>query len=79
MLYLAARGVEMKFSEKVIAVRGALYIIQKQLASEIGFSFSTVNLWEQGHHEPSFIAQKRFEDFCKKKEIAFIDDKIITQ
>ncbi|GHV02658.1 hypothetical protein FACS1894211_14500 [Clostridia bacterium] len=62
---------KMKFSEKVIAVRGKLYVSQKQLADEIGVSFSTVNRWEQERHEPSFIAQKRFEDYCKRKGITF--------
>ncbi|MDR2090712.1 MAG: helix-turn-helix domain-containing protein [Clostridiales bacterium] len=65
----------MKFSEKVIAVRGELYMSQKQLADEIGVSFSTVNRWEQERHAPSFLAQKRFEDYCKKKGIKLDDDK----
>jgi DNA-binding transcriptional regulator YiaG len=61
----------MEFKDKVIAVRGKLYITQKQLAFELGVSFTTVNRWEQGHHQPSFIARKRFEDYCARKRIAF--------
>jgi predicted transcriptional regulator len=56
----------MKFSEKAMAVRDKLYVSQKQLADEIGVSFSTVKRSEKGHHEPSFIAQKRFDGFCNE-------------
>ncbi|MDR0763884.1 MAG: helix-turn-helix transcriptional regulator [Bacteroidales bacterium] len=44
---------------------------QERLAEEIGVAFSTVNRWEQGYHEPSFLTRKRFEDFCNQKGIKF--------
>jgi DNA-binding transcriptional regulator YiaG len=65
----------MKFSEKVLEVRGRLLISQEQLAEEIGVSFATVNRWEQGRNEPSFLAQRKFNDFCVKKGIRFETEK----
>lgn len=61
----------MKFSEKVMEVRGRLQLTQKQLAAELGVKYYTVNRWEQGHHEPSFLARHRFDEFCKKNNIRF--------
>lgn len=65
----------MKFSEKVLEVRGRLLISQEQLAEEIGVSFATINRWEAGRNEPSFLAQRKFNDFCEKKGITFDDVK----
>lgn len=60
----------MAFKEKVRKVREVLLISQEQLAKELGCSFSTVNRWEQGA-KPSFLLEKKFENFCKSKEIKF--------
>jgi len=59
----------MKFNEKVLAVRGKLLISQQELAREVGVSYATINRREQGHNEPSFIMQKKFEVFCEKRGI----------
>lgn len=61
----------MKFSEKVLEVRGRLLISQEQLAEEIGVSYATINRWEQGRNEPSFLTKRKFNDFCEKKGIKF--------
>jgi transcriptional regulator with XRE-family HTH domain len=65
----------MLFSDKVKRVRLELYLTQKQLGSMLGVSFSTVNRWEKGHHEPTFLVRGKFDELCKKKDIFFEEDK----
>ena len=60
----------MNFSEFVLYVRKKLNLSQKQLASAINVSFSTINRWENGHVVPSNLAVKSFYDFCENN---FID------
>jgi putative transcriptional regulator len=60
----------MTFSEFVITVRQKLKLSQKQLASAINVSYSTINRWENGHVIPSNLAVKSFYDFCENN---FID------
>ena len=64
----------MNFSEKIKFIRGTLLLSQKRLAEEIGVSFATVNRWESGKHQPSFIDSKKVEDYCKEKEIVFSEE-----
>ena len=58
----------MTFSEFVISVRRKLKLSQKQLATAINVSYSTINRWENGHVVPSNLAVKSFYDFCEKRE-----------
>ena len=58
------------FSEFVISVRKNLNLSQKQLASAINVSYSTINRWENGNVIPSNLATKSFLDFCENN---FID------
>lgn len=60
----------MTFSEFVISVRRKLNLSQKQLATAINVSYSTINRWENGHVVPSNLAVKIFYDFCENN---FID------
>lgn len=61
----------MDFAEKVKYVRSQLKLSQEDLAHELGVSFATINRWENGNYQPSRLAKKAFEDFCKEKDIAF--------
>lgn len=63
-------GMIMTFSEFVISVRRKLKLSQKQLATAINVSYSTINRWENGHVVPSNLAVKSFYDFCENN---FID------
>lgn len=63
-------GTIMTFSEFVISVRRKLKLSQKQLATAINVSYSTINRWENGHVVPSNLAVKSFYDFCENN---FID------
>ena len=59
----------MSFSEKVKYVRTELKLSQEDLARELGVSFATINRWEKGSYNPSRLAKKAFEDFCKENNI----------
>lgn len=60
----------MSFSEKVKYVRTELKLSQEDLARELGVSFATINRWENGSYNPSRLAKKAFDDFCKENNIA---------
>ena len=68
--YAIFGGLPMTFSEFVITVRKKLKLNQKQLASAVNVSFSTINRWENGRVIPSNLAVKSFYDFCENN---FID------
>lgn len=61
----------MEFKDKVMNVRGKLFLSQVQLAKELKVSFATVNRWENGHNQPSFITVCKFQDFCERNGIGF--------
>ena len=59
----------MSFAEKVKYVRSQLKLSQEDLAHELGVSFATINRWENGSYNPSRLAKKAFDDFCKENNI----------
>ena len=59
----------MTFAEKMQAVRKQLFLSQEAMAKELGVSFATVTRWEKGKCEPSYKAQKAFNDLCEKHNI----------
>ena len=64
----------MFFSEFVVSVRKKLQLSQKQLATAINVSYSTINRWENGRVVPSNLAVKSFYDFCENNFIEVPDD-----
>lgn len=61
----------MSFSEKVKFVRSQLKLSQEDFAHELGVSFASINRWENGNYQPSRLAKKAFEDYCKENDIVF--------
>lgn len=59
----------MSFAEKVKLVRTELKLSQEDLAHKLGVSFATINRWENGSYNPSRLAKKAFDDFCKENNI----------
>lgn len=59
----------MTFAEKMQTVRKQLFLSQEAIAKELGVSFATVNRWEKGKCEPSYKAQKAFNNLCEKHNI----------
>ena len=60
----------MSFAEKVKFVRTELKLSQEDLAHKLGVSFATVNRWENGSYNPSRLAKKTFENFCKSNNLS---------
>lgn len=61
----------MSFAEQVKYVRATLLVSQTELAKMLGVSFPTINRWETGKLEPTFLNRIKFEMFCKEKNIDF--------
>ena len=59
----------MEFKDKVKSLRAQLFITQEQLAAALGCTFLTVNRWENGVKQPSFILEQKFKKFCKDNGI----------
>lgn len=59
----------MTFAEEVKNVRTKLNLTQEDLAHKLGVSFATVNRWENGSYNPSRLAKRTFDDFCKSNNI----------
>lgn len=55
----------MNFPIFVKQVRSDLHMSQKQLATALNVSFSTINRWENAHIVPSNLALKSFCEFCQ--------------
>ena len=50
-------------------LRAKLNISQQELADMLGFSFPSVNRWENGHYEPSIIAKVKLEELLNQNNI----------
>ncbi len=64
----------MLFADKVKIVRDKENISQEKLAVILGVSFATINRWENGRANPSFLAQEKFNAYCKEHSIKFEDE-----
>jgi DNA-binding transcriptional regulator YiaG len=51
-------------------LRAKLNISQTELASLLGVSYTSVNRWEKGHHEPTVIAKEKLKQLFKKNCIS---------
>jgi len=59
----------MDFCDRVKQVRKKLNLSQTAFAQELGVSYTTINRWENGKFEPNYRAIKRFDEYCKEKEL----------
>lgn len=50
------------YAKMILALRVKMNISQQQLGELLGVSFSTVNRWEKGHHEPTLLAKERLKN-----------------
>ena len=50
-------------------LRAKLNISQTELAVILGVSFTSVNRWEKGHHEPTVIAKEKLKQLFKENGI----------
>ena len=54
------------YIEMILVLRVKLNISQQQLGDMLGVSFSTVNRWEKGQHEPTLLAKERLKKLFKE-------------
>ena len=52
-------------------LRAKLNISQTELAAILGVSFTSVNRWEKGHHQPTVIAKEKLKELFMKNDIKF--------
>ena len=57
---------KINYSELILKLRVKLNISQQQLGEILGVSFSTVNRWEKGHHEPTLLAKEKLKELFLK-------------
>lgn len=63
----------MEFKDKVKYVREKLCLSQQDLAKATGISFNTINRWENGIRKPTYVLQRKFNEFCDANNIKFKD------
>ena len=56
----------MEFGTKVKVVRQKLGVTQMELAKMLNVAYSTINRWENAHHDPSYKASKKLDEICNK-------------
>ena len=59
----------MNYPEIIKKLRAKLLVTQTELAELLGCSFSSVNRWEKGHHEPTMKAKRKIMQSCKENNI----------
>lgn len=57
------------YAKMILALRVKMNISQQQLGELLGVSFSTVNRWEKGYHEPTLLAKERLKKLFQENGI----------
>ena len=65
----------MTFGNALREAREEAGLTQTEFAKLIGVSFSSINRYENGHHEPTAIVLNAIKVFFKKKNIPFVYDR----
>ena len=55
-------------------LRAKLNISQTELAGILGVSFTSVNRWEKGHHQPTVIAKEKLRELFIENNIRFEEE-----
>lgn len=59
----------MNYNKLVKEIRKKLIITQVELAELLGVSFSSINRWETGKHEPTTKIKRKIVEICKANNI----------
>lgn len=59
----------MNYAKTLKALRESLLLSQTDLAKLLGFSYVSVNRWENGANNPSIKAKRKIVELCKKSGI----------
>lgn len=62
------------YPSAVRRLRAKLNISQTELAAILGVSFTSVNRWEKGHHQPTVIAKEKLKELFMKNDIKFEEE-----
>ena len=57
------------YAQKIREYRQRKFLTQGDLAKLLGCSFSSVNRWEKGHHEPTMKAKRKIMQLCRENNI----------
>ena len=61
------------YKDALVELRLKLNVSQEELAKLLGVSFSSVNRWENGRHEPTKIAKAKLKKMFKENGIGMED------
>ena len=59
----------MKYSEAIKKLRLIMCYTQEEFGALFGVSFSTVNRWEAGLHEPTMKIKRKLKEYFDKENI----------
>lgn len=59
----------MNYQRLVKELRIKLILSQQELANLLKVSFSSINRWETGRHEPTIKVKRRIVELCKENNI----------
>lgn len=57
------------YGNAILQLREKLNISQEQLAEKLNVSFTSVNRWENGKHEPTKLVKLRIQNLLKENNI----------
>lgn len=63
----------MNYPSLIKRLREKLILSQTELATILEVSFSSVNRWENGKHEPTIKVKRRIIELCKENHIKMIE------
>lgn len=57
------------YPDTFIKIRAVLSLSQMELANKLGVAFTSVNRWENGHHEPTRMVKDKIRLICQAHNI----------
>lgn len=61
----------MEYQNIIKNLRTKLVLSQKEFAELLGVSFTSVNRWENGKHEPTIKVKRKILQLCKENKIKY--------
>ena len=61
----------MKWAQLLKDLREKLFISQQEMAEMLHVSFSSINRWENNHHEPTLKAKRAIKELSIKEGLDF--------
>ena len=61
----------MEYQKIIKNLRAKLVLSQQEFAELLGVSFTSVNRWENGKHEPTIKVKRKILQLCKENKIKY--------